>query len=144
MNPLIPLLVLCLLSVLTAGDAAPATLEWSQLPSLPDGEGFASPFAGVSNGALLVAGGANIPADKWADVFTKTWHDRVFVLEHGSSRWKTGFALPRAIAYGVSVTTDNSVLCFGGSDATRHHLTHNADSAPTPSRTQKEFLISWP
>src|SRR4051794_9202194 len=34
---------------------------WTQLPSLPDPEGFASAFAGVSHDALLVAGGANFP-----------------------------------------------------------------------------------
>jgi N-acetylneuraminate epimerase len=121
MNPPPSPLALVGLGLSLAGTTLAAPLNWSLLPALPDPEGFAAPFAGVSNGALLVAGGANIPANKWAEVFTKTWHDRVFVLEHGSSHWKTGFTLPRTLAYGVSVTTDNSVLCFGGSDATRHY-----------------------
>ncbi len=32
------------------------SLNWAKLPSLPDPEEFAGPFAGVSGGALLVAG----------------------------------------------------------------------------------------
>ena len=119
--PLSPL-ALVGLGLSLAGTTLAAPLEWSLLPPLPDPEGFAAPFAGGSNGALLVAGGANIPANKWAEVFTKTWYDSVFVLEPGASRWTTGFKLPRTLAYGVSVTADNSVLCFGGSDATRHYV----------------------
>ena len=37
------------------------SLEWKQLADLPDVEGFAGSYAGVSNGALLVCGGANFP-----------------------------------------------------------------------------------
>lgn len=95
--------------------------QWSQLKSMPDDEGFASPFAGVSGGALIVAGGANIPHNKWADIFTKVWHDRVFVLEKPDGDWKTGFKLQRALGYGISVSADDSVLCFGGSDAIKHY-----------------------
>src|SRR5437899_785783 len=47
------------------------SLRWGKLPPLPDPEGFAAPFAGVSGGALIVAGGANIPGDRWADSFVK-------------------------------------------------------------------------
>ena len=34
---------------------------WSELPPLPDKLGFAGPFLGTHNGALLVAGGAYFP-----------------------------------------------------------------------------------
>ena len=41
-------------------------LHWSALPPLPDAHGFGGPYAGVSGGALLVAGGANFPdATPW-------------------------------------------------------------------------------
>lgn len=95
--------------------------EWTQLKPLPDAEGFAAPFAGVSHGALIVAGGANIPKDKWADVFTKVWYDRVFVLEQPEGEWKSGLKMARPLGYGVSVSADDGVLCFGGSDATQHY-----------------------
>lgn len=101
--------------------AAESNLRWSRLPALPDAEGFAAPFTGVSRGALIVAGGANIPLNKYADVFTKVWYDQVFVLEQPDAQWKTGFQLPRPLGYGISVSADDSVWCFGGSDATQHY-----------------------
>ena len=101
-------------------DAAEA-MAWEKLPAIPDAEGFAGAFAGVSNGALIVAGGANIAGEKWGATFQKQWHDSVFVLEKPDGEWKTGFKLPRALGYGVSVTTERGVVCIGGSDAQRHH-----------------------
>jgi N-acetylneuraminic acid mutarotase len=118
-NPPVPAFV-CLVMSLTRLASA-EWFEWSQLPPLPDAEGLASPFAGVSSGALLVGGGANIPENKWADVFSKVWHDRVFVWEPANGNWITGSKLPRALGYGVSITAEDSVLCFGGSDATQHY-----------------------
>lgn len=97
------------------------TLPWEKLPSLPDPEGFAGSFAGVSGGALIVAGGANITGDKWAEPLTKKWYDSVFVLKQPDGTWITGHKLPRPLGYGVSITADDSVLCFGGSDADRHY-----------------------
>ena len=101
-------------------DAAEA-MAWEKLPAIPDAEGFAGAFAGVSNGALIVAGGANIAGEKWGATFQKQWHDSVFVLEKPDGEWKTGFKLPRALGYGVSVTTERGVVCIGGSDAQRHY-----------------------
>ncbi len=95
-------------------------MHWSQLPPIPDAEGFAAPFAGVSGGALIVAGGANIPEDKWADAFVKKWYDSVFVLARPDGTWKTGFKLPRPLGYGVSVTWNDRVVCIGGSDSAQH------------------------
>ncbi|MCB1211695.1 MAG: galactose oxidase [Verrucomicrobiales bacterium] len=110
-----------LLFFLTALNMLGAEQPWTQLPPIPDAEGFAAPFAGVSGGALIVAGGANIPKDKWADVFTKVWYDTVYVLDKPDGQWKAGGKLPRALGYGVSVTADDSVLCFGGSDSAGHY-----------------------
>lgn len=100
--------------------AAESRLRWSQLQALPDAEGFASPYAGVSHGALIVAGGANITGDKWVTPPTKQWYDSAFVLERPDGTWKNGFRLPRACGYGVSVSVDDLVICIGGSDSTRH------------------------
>ena len=105
------------------------TLRWEKLPSIPDREGFAAPFAGVSRGALIVAGGANIAGDKWQEPLTKKWSDSVFVLEKPDGKWRAGFKLPRPLGYGVAVTADDAVLCFGGSDSAKHY----ADS----------FRLSW-
>lgn len=101
--------------------ASKLTLSWEKLLSLPDAEGFAGPFAGVSGGALIVAGGANITGDKWADPLTKQWYDSIFVLKQPDAAWITGHKLPRPLGYGISITVDDRVLCFGGSDASRHY-----------------------
>lgn len=95
--------------------------QWEQLPPIPDREGFAAPFAGVSGGALIVAGGANIPGDKWADSFVKKWYDSVFLLEKPDGTWRREGKLPRPLAYGVSISAEDSLLCFGGSDSSGHH-----------------------
>lgn len=99
--------------------AAPA-LVWEALPPLPDGDGIAGAFAGVSSGALLVAGGANFPDRKPWEGGKKVWHDTVFALEAPGSSWKAVGHLPRPLAYGVSVSINGGVLCVGGSDTERH------------------------
>jgi N-acetylneuraminic acid mutarotase len=96
-------------------------IRWSNLPSIPDREGFAYPFAGVSNGALLVAGGANFPDKKPWEGGVKRWYDAVFVLERPDGNWKKVGKLPRPIGYGVSITTGDGILCLGGSDPDRHY-----------------------
>lgn len=112
-------LTLVLAAIAHFANAAP--MPWSQLPPIPDAEGFAAPFAGVSGGALIVAGGANIPENKWGDVFVKKWYDSVFVLEKPGGEWRRAGKLPRALGYGVSVTWKDRVICIGGSDADRHY-----------------------
>jgi len=104
-------------------------LQWSKLPSIPDAEGFAGSFAGVSGGALIVAGGANIVGDKWAEPLRKKWYDSIFVLEKPDGEWRAGFHLARALGYGVSVTTPGGIACIGGSDSEHHYA--------------ECFLIEW-
>ena len=110
MKRLLPLLVPLL---------SPAA-DWRTLPALPDAEGFAGVFAGVSAGALLVAGGANFPdAPPWRGG-TKTWYDTVFALSDAEGEWQHLGRLPRPNGYGVSVTTPDGVICAGGGDANGH------------------------
>jgi N-acetylneuraminic acid mutarotase len=100
--------------------AAVAAPGWEPLAPLPDPLGVAGPFAGVTNGALLVAGGANFPRGyPWAGG-AKVWHDTVWVLPTPGGLWRVGGVLPRPLGYGVAVTTPAGVLCVGGSDAQRH------------------------
>ncbi len=99
-----------------------AAYRWDTLPPIPDETGFAGSFAGVSNGALLVAGGANFPngGTPW-NGGVKTWYDNVFVLEQRNGRWKEAGKLPRPLGYGVSITTKDGLLCIGGSNAGGHY-----------------------
>ncbi|MEW6307047.1 MAG: sodium/solute symporter [Verrucomicrobiota bacterium] len=117
--------------MLPAAEPAPTerVLHWEKLPAIPDRVGFASPFAGTHNGALLVAGGANFPDKLPWEGGTKTWYDSIFVLENPQAQWKTAGQLPRPLGYGVSLSTKDGVLCLGGSDAQRHY----ADA----------FLLQW-
>ena len=111
--------LLMLLTSLSAAFAAEVP-GWTRLPSLPDKEGFASMFAGVSGGALLAAGGANFPDQKPWEGGKKVWYDTVFVLEQPAGVWQVAGKLPRPLAYGASVTHAGGVVCVGGSDATGH------------------------
>ena len=120
--------VICI-RALSANTLLAEELIWSKLPSLPDKEGFASMFAGVSGGALLVAGGANFPDKKPWEGGKKVWHDTVFVLEKPDGEWEIAGKLPHPLGYGVSVTWRDSVICVGGSDAELHH--------------SKVFRIEW-
>lgn len=102
--------------------AAPAATDfvWKQLPALPDAFGLAGAFAGVSGGALIVAGGANFPHGMPWEGGRKAWHDAIYVLPAPDATWQAQFKLPRPLAYGVSVTTPDGVICAGGADATGH------------------------
>ncbi|WP_238386593.1 kelch repeat-containing protein [Chitinophaga rupis] len=107
-----------------------AGYHWDTLPAIPDKTGFAGSFAGVANGALIVAGGSNFPngGTPW-NGGKKVWSDRIFVLEHPQGHWKEAGKLPRPLGYGVSVSTENGLICIGGSNAEGHY--------------SDVFLISW-
>jgi len=121
-------------------DAAAAALKWSRLPPLPPAPGqakqvgLAGPFAGVHNRGLIVAGGANFPeAVPWRGGKKRWWAD-VYVLvktAEGEHRWITDgqFKLPRPLAYGAAVPTDEGLLCIGGCDADRCY--------------RETFLLKW-
>lgn len=98
-----------------------AKFETTQLPSLPDPLGVAGPFAGITNDALVVAGGANFPAPVWEN--DKVWHDRIHVLTRSESaendvnyQWVDGGKLPHSLAYGATVSTKLGIVCMGGND----------------------------
>jgi len=111
------------LACATAGVHAgepPPRLTWSQLAPLPDPIGVAGPFAGLSGGSLLVAGGANFPEGPPWEGFPKRWQAQVHVLPNPRAAWVTAAAqLPRPLAYGVAVPLDDSLVCVGGCDADR-------------------------
>lgn len=108
--------------LMNAHDAfSTSAVEFSKLPTLPDREGFAGAFAGVSGGTLIVAGGANFPDKKPWEGGKKVWYDTVFVLKKTKGPWAVAGKLPRPLGYGISVSTKAGLVCIGGSDATQHH-----------------------
>lgn len=98
-------------------------LIWQHsLPSIPDPVGFAGSFAGVSNGTLLVAGGANFPdgGTPWTGS-KKVWHQHIFALEKPGGEWKTAGILPHALGYGATVSWKDACILIGGSSEQGHH-----------------------
>lgn len=128
-----PHLWICSLSLaLGVARAAEPGWAWDRLPPLPPAAGqstqpgVASPFVGVHGNALLVAGGANFPGAMPWEGGAKAWWQDIWVLEGVAGdqpRWVTGttFQLPRPIAYGISVSIPEGVVCVGGNDAERCH-----------------------
>jgi N-acetylneuraminate epimerase len=96
-------------------------LHWEKLTPLPNPAGLGSPYAGVSDGKLLVAGGANFPqAPPWAGG-KKQWYDIAYVLPDPQGRWQEVGKLIRPMGYGVSATAPGGIVCAGGSDLARHY-----------------------
>lgn len=95
--------------------------EWERLAPIPNTLGVAGAFAGVSGGALLVAGGANFPNGLPWEGGAKVWHSDVFVMEKPSSEWRLAGTLPQPLGYGVTVSHKRGVVLIGGSDAREHH-----------------------
>lgn len=110
---------------------------WSQLPQIPSDFGFAGAFAGISNGALIVTGGANFPdgGAPWTGS-KKVWSDQIFVLDKPTGKWEMAGTLPHPLGYGVSVTWDNKLICVGGSNADGH-----SDSVLAISYVDKKIKI---
>jgi N-acetylneuraminate epimerase len=100
--------------------STPMPFSWSRLPDLPEALGLGGPFAGTSQGRLLVAGGTNFPDQAPWQGGKKSWHDTVYLLPGPDGAWVRAGKLPRALGYGVSVTTERGLLCIGGCDAQGH------------------------
>ncbi len=90
--------------------------EWKRLADLPDAEGFAGSYAGVSNGALIVTGGANFPEKPLWEGGPKRWTDRVFVMPEGSIGWQDATPLPKPLGYGATATLPQGMMLIGGSN----------------------------
>ncbi len=85
-------------------------------------EGIAQGFAGVSNGTVLVGGGANFPGSTMAyDVDhknfahegkTKTWRDEIYAYVDG--KWLEVGKLPQPVAAAVAIQNGDEVVLVGG------------------------------
>lgn len=112
---------LALLSFFVGVASLPGRETWSELPALPDPWGYAGVYAGVVNGALVVAGGANFPEGMPWEGGLKQWHRDVYVLDAPTGEWRRAGDLPQELGYGGTAVLGDSLLLIGGSDADRHH-----------------------
>lgn len=99
-------------------------ITWSKLPDLPGmadtaSLGVSAPFAGISNGMLLVAGGCNFPDKPVTEGGEKKYYSDIFALDlsNPSADWKKAGNLPSPVAYGAAVTTPDGVVCIGGNNS---------------------------
>ena len=116
-----PVALIQSLMLLVLSTASAESLSFTRLPDLPDREGFAGMFAGASGDALIVAGGANFPDKRPWEGGTKIWRDEIWLLSSPKADWKIIGRLPRPLAYGISVTFQEEIICVGGSNAEGHH-----------------------
>jgi len=95
-------------------------VEWSELPVLPGGKGWAGMYAGVSNNTLICMGGANFP-DKFPwEGGLKKWYSDIYILRDGKEWIKSEQKLPVPAGYGVAVSYQNKMIVAGGSNADGH------------------------
>ncbi len=100
-------------------------LNWQQLPDFPDKLGVGGAFVGVSNDALIIAGGANFPDP--ASPNKKQFYDKIWVLTKSKSqndqavqyKWLDGGRLDVAIGYGGATSTSQGVVCVGGCNGSK-------------------------
>ncbi|GAB3915731.1 hypothetical protein GCM10028804_00750 [Larkinella terrae] len=99
---------------------AQSAVEWSELPELPGGKGWAGMYAGVSHDALICLGGANFPEKYPWEGGKKKWYDDIYVLVEGKNWLKTDEKLPIPAGYGATVSYQNTVILIGGSNENGH------------------------
>ncbi len=132
------LFIFCLVSHMVWSQEG--SLEWDRVPDLPPppGEteqaGLAGVFAGVHHNVMIVAGGANFPDKMPWEGGEKKWWNTLYILEktaEGDFAWKNNIQdlLPVPLAYGVSISVEEGVLCIGGNNA--------------EGNSEKVFLLSW-
>lgn len=83
-------------------------------------KGVSACFAGVVNGQLLMAGGCNFPGVPAKDGGSKKYYQDIYVARLTTDpalSWRKAGKLPRPLAYGVSVTSPEGIICVGGMNA---------------------------
>ncbi len=118
------LLLMCLLScccVYASNDNDYNKVEYGVLPALSVGcdQGVSAAFAGVSGDVILVAGGCNFPDKPASEGGAKRYYSDVYILKDPLSSnpsWQKIGSLPNPVAYGVSVSVPEGVICIGGTD----------------------------
>jgi SSS family solute:Na+ symporter len=109
--------------------------QWQEVAPVPPGKnseiqhGLAAPFAGYTNGRIIVAGGCNFPDKPVYDGGAKRYYDDVFVYDPEFNKWDCIGQYPHRVAYGASVSTTYGIACIGGNN--------NEDSF------NEVYLLTW-
>lgn len=108
---------LCTLTVAAEGnDNRFNKVNLQSLPALEvsTNQGVSGAFSGKILGQAVVAGGCNFPNTPAADGGKKVFYKDVYTLQ--AQKWTKIGTLPQPLAYGVSVTTPEGIVCLGGND----------------------------
>ena len=148
MNRILPAILVFVLLGLHGTRGTTAPLPWTQLPAIPNPFGLGGPNAGIHNGALIVAGGANFPSGPPWKVGdqpsgSKVWHEAIYVLEQGDTTWRDGFKLPRPLAYAATVSTDEGIYLLGGETFEKSPVSVSGDTVTANHPTANVILLSW-
>ena len=109
----------------TASNTSGVSVEKMEGYPAPDTclvKGVSALYAGMLDDRLVMAGGCNFPHVPVADGGKKVFYDGIYVadLSEGTTLdWKLVGLLPEASAYGVTVVTEEGLICVGGNTATR-------------------------
>ena len=114
---LIAVFALLCLGMQAAADRTFNSARFVALPQLQvnGSQGVSAPFAGVSNGHVLVAGGCNFPGVPAAEGGRKVFYSDVYLLQ-GDRGWQKVGSLTDSVAYGVSVSVPEGVVMIGGTN----------------------------
>lgn len=113
--------LLSIFCTITIRSMAQFRVHWDSFPSLPDREGMAGMFAGVSGGALFCMGGANFPGKRPWEGGKKVWYDRIYRYDPGALEWKLMTnMLSQPAGYGVSISFNDEMILVGGSNENGH------------------------
>ncbi|MFP6619350.1 MAG: hypothetical protein VB877_08395, partial [Pirellulaceae bacterium] len=148
MNRILLATLTFILLSLHGSSGATAPLNWIQLPLIPNQFGLGGPNAGVHNGALIVAGGANFPnGPPWQvgdkPKGNKVWHKKVFVLEKGDTSWQSASQLSKPLAYAATVSTTEGVYLLGGESYGDVKDAASGKTTPTNHPVADVLLVSW-
>ena len=91
--------------------------QWTRRPAFPLAPGVAGIIAGVHQGVLIGAGGANFPDQMPWNGGKKAYYDDTFVLAPGDTAWRAAGRLPDRRAYAAVVAVPEGVLAIGGETA---------------------------
>lgn len=121
---LLCLLALCLNFLRASADGKTSfnTTHFTPLPSLKvNGEqGVSAPYAGMSHGYLLVAGGCNFPDTPAAEGGAKQFYNDIYAYKTaGGKAWQKVGTIDIASGYGVSMTLPEGIAVIGGTDGTQ-------------------------
>ena len=77
-------------------------------------QGLSGAFSGNIDGQAVIAGGCNFPNTPASNKGKKVFYNHIYSLL--DNQWTRIGTLPTNLAYGVSITTQEGIVCIGGND----------------------------